>query len=190
MRVALDWLARMAEPGLARLALVLTRAIGVCYLVVYVCLWGVSGDSRWWGAVAAVALPTLVAHLLVRRQESRHRADGGEAVEMPGDLYREDVEAGELVVTNEEIEGLSWAEMAGRFADLDADPAARRRGMAAHRRDRVLRMAPAHRVAWAGITAELRVSWWGTVAAPRCTCGVMRGVLTPSRSCPFHGMRS
>lgn len=86
------------------------------------------------------------------------------------------------------------------FASLDDNPMAQLEAAKARQRDRVRLASGDRQTAWELLVQGLDIDPCPPPpadsdiplrrAAPRCTCGVMRGVITPSRSCAFHGRHS
>lgn len=160
----------------------MTRSIGYIAACLEWFVFAVTGDTRWVFSGLALLAGAAIAHFILCHRQSRELADP-DTHHDTDDLYWLDAWA---ATAASDVDSLSWTDMAERFAELDANPMVRTQGGIARRRDRIRGMAPRHRVAWAGVVAELSPEALG----PRCTCGVMRGVLTPSRACPRHGLEA
>jgi hypothetical protein len=137
-------------------------------------------NARWITAAGVTLLVAGIAGIIFHRLD-RDDVDQDNRDDHSDDHYWNDA----ADASEAEIALLDWDEMAARFAALDDSPSARVCGYQAQRRDRLcLRMRGNQRAAWLAIVSSLDME----PVAPRCTCGVMRGVLTPSRECAFHGV--
>lgn len=156
------------------------RSIGTICMIFALTMYLICDDPRWLAASGTYAIPVTIVCLIRWYRGVACIVDDDDPYEHPEDMYWSDA----MNAATAAVDALDMQQMAARFCELDRNPLVRLSGTQARRRDRLRGMHPSHRHAWAGLVEELEGQPALTVP---CTCGVMRGVMVPSRACPLHG---